>query len=201
MLRQSDICKAIVDAAVSTFSWVDFHEATMRDIAERAGVGLGTIYHYFHSKEQLLYWVLEAKSREFTAALNEHLAGVSGTFERLTEATRFILRTYEQDPELAWLSYVALPLKGWVEQPGFNAVRDHARILRKIIEDGQAAGDVRFDIDARLMTRFYFGGLGRVIMHWIVGGRSYSLEDESDGLTLLILRGISARSGWNAQHT
>ena len=44
---------AILRAAVSVFSQKGFHQASVEEIANRAGVGKGTIYTYFDDKSQL----------------------------------------------------------------------------------------------------------------------------------------------------
>ncbi len=41
----------ILDAATLVFGKFGFHGATMEEIAKEAGIGKGTIYGYFSSKE------------------------------------------------------------------------------------------------------------------------------------------------------
>lgn len=43
----------IVDSALKVFSNVGYHDAHMEDIAFQAGIGKGTLYEYFSSKEEL----------------------------------------------------------------------------------------------------------------------------------------------------
>jgi len=51
--------RAILDAALHVFAERGFSEARISDIAIAAGVGKGTVYLYFASKEDLLVGVLE----------------------------------------------------------------------------------------------------------------------------------------------
>jgi TetR/AcrR family fatty acid metabolism transcriptional regulator len=44
----------ILEAAISVFSSVGFHNAKISEIAEKAGIATGTTYLYFKSKEILL---------------------------------------------------------------------------------------------------------------------------------------------------
>jgi TetR/AcrR family transcriptional regulator, fatty acid metabolism regulator protein len=46
--------KQILDAALSIFSSKGFGESTVADIAEEAGIGVGTIYNYYKDKHDLL---------------------------------------------------------------------------------------------------------------------------------------------------
>ncbi len=49
----------ILDAATAVFAETGFHASRVQDIAERAGVAKGTIYLYFHNKEELLLSIFQ----------------------------------------------------------------------------------------------------------------------------------------------
>src|SRR5690348_4908361 len=62
---------AVLDAALALFSEFGFHGTAVPLIAERAGVGMGTVYRYFPSKEVLvnvLYRQLKAQLGRFLLA-------------------------------------------------------------------------------------------------------------------------------------
>jgi len=44
----------IIDAAYRCFARKGFHQATMRDIYEEAGLSPGAVYHYFDSKDEII---------------------------------------------------------------------------------------------------------------------------------------------------
>ena len=68
--------QVIVDAAFEVFSEVGFAQASMSEIAARAGVSKATLYSYFESKEQMF--------AEFMGAGAQ--LGVAEVFERLKTA-------------------------------------------------------------------------------------------------------------------
>jgi len=49
----------ILDAAITVFSEKGFHRATIKEIAQVAGIADGTIYTYFASKDEVLLAVLD----------------------------------------------------------------------------------------------------------------------------------------------
>jgi AcrR family transcriptional regulator len=61
----------ILAAAVAEFAHRDFHEVLMDDVAARAGVGKGTLYRYFPTKEVLF---VAAVLRELSESHTEHLS-------------------------------------------------------------------------------------------------------------------------------
>lgn len=59
MVKKSYVKKdKVIEAAIKVVSEKSVEEATVREIAERAGVTTGTIYHYYKNKEELLYDVI-----------------------------------------------------------------------------------------------------------------------------------------------
>jgi AcrR family transcriptional regulator len=63
--------KRILEAASDVISERGLENASMREIARRAKVGDATIYHYFATKENLLYWYCEEKQQEVEETLKQ----------------------------------------------------------------------------------------------------------------------------------
>ncbi|MCK8496599.1 TetR/AcrR family transcriptional regulator [Myxococcus fulvus] len=55
---------AILDAATDSFSRLGFKKTSIEDIAKRAGIGKGTVYLHFESKEALLGAVIDRNRGE-----------------------------------------------------------------------------------------------------------------------------------------
>lgn len=86
----------IVDAALHSFTHKGFHQTSMRDIAQAAGVSVGNLYNHFSGKEALIGEIALLENgvfAEFAAALRREKAaerGAVGLFHRLS---RFCRRT------------------------------------------------------------------------------------------------------------
>src|SRR5215467_14150395 len=61
--------EAILSAALELFVERGFYGTTVPEIAERAGVGAGTIYRYFESKEALVNELYRDEKRRFMTAV------------------------------------------------------------------------------------------------------------------------------------
>jgi AcrR family transcriptional regulator len=93
----------IVRAAIDLLAAAEYDAVQMRDVAERAGVALGTLYRYFSSKEHLyaaanLAWASDyAPRRPPTDATDAS----SDTDEvRLRALMRRALRAFEKSPQM-----------------------------------------------------------------------------------------------------
>jgi AcrR family transcriptional regulator len=73
----------------------------IRDVAQRAHISPGTIYHYFASKNDLLMACLERWLEEMLEAARIELAGMTGQLRRLRHLTALLTTGLHRQPLLA----------------------------------------------------------------------------------------------------
>jgi len=104
---------AILDAALTLFSHQGYRGTSIRDIAGKAGVSTGNVYHHFSDKETIFetllsqYWTaIESPEFPFNRAL------ASGSFpdnlEKLAEAAEQSVRAYRPYVALIYVDVVEL---------------------------------------------------------------------------------------------
>src|SRR5690606_8025420 len=76
--------RAIIDAAMRLFRTRGYEKATMRAIADEAGVSIGNAYSYFSSKEHLIQAYYDQINAEHSTAAAQALEGSTTFAERLT---------------------------------------------------------------------------------------------------------------------
>ncbi|MBO2455839.1 TetR family transcriptional regulator [Actinomadura barringtoniae] len=96
--RQQERRDRIVDAAIRLMAAVDYDRIQVRDVAERAGVALATLYRYFASKDHLFACALTRWASGFEDRL-AYPAGAS-TAERVTAVYRRAARAFEGEPRV-----------------------------------------------------------------------------------------------------
>jgi AcrR family transcriptional regulator len=102
-LRNDDKRRRILAAATAVFAERDFHRVLVSEVAARAGVGKGTVYLYFPTKDHLHRVALEA-SLERVAAEVERVAEADAPPEDvLREIVVSILRFFWRRPHLLTL--------------------------------------------------------------------------------------------------
>lgn len=86
MRKTAEKCKLIMEAGEGLFASHRYDEITMDAVARSAGVGKGTIYRYFASKESLLLAIVAAAREDlYQAVLETSLE--SGDFHRVLMTT------------------------------------------------------------------------------------------------------------------
>ncbi|HOK61636.1 TetR/AcrR family transcriptional regulator, partial [Tenuifilum sp.] len=74
-IRQQRVMQ-IFDAALDVFAHKGFHSATIADIAQKAGIAKGLLYHYYSSKEELLSHIVINGMNNLIEKFDENHDGV-----------------------------------------------------------------------------------------------------------------------------
>jgi len=74
-IRQQRVIQ-ILDTALDVFAHKGFHSATIADIAQKAGVAKGLLYHYYNSKEELLSHIVITGMNNLVEKFDEKHDGV-----------------------------------------------------------------------------------------------------------------------------
>lgn len=86
---------AIVEQAAALFAARGFNGASVSDIAERCKTSKSLIYHYYESKEDILYDVMISHVRALEAAAADALAaGSAGPEQKLRDLTQLFMALY-----------------------------------------------------------------------------------------------------------
>jgi AcrR family transcriptional regulator len=164
----SDKRRVILDAAVRVFAAKGYHTCRVGDIAEEAGIAHGLLYHYFSSKEE----VLETVFRENWSQLLEAFARIEASgeppLEQLGAIAKTLLRAWRDQPDLVSVMVREVArsshLQGQVDEIGAGF-----RAIQRVIERGQADGSFRDDLDPRLASWIFYGGLEEILTGWVLG--------------------------------
>jgi AcrR family transcriptional regulator len=138
----------ILDAATGIFSRHGFKKSSVEQIAAAAGVGKGTVYLRFQSKEDLFYQVLVREARTLAALTSKGIDPRDPADELLVTRT---LALWEAIGEQRLLADLLLGrheevLPKWAEQLAeLRTVLRHP--LVEVLELGVRQGTVRRDVD------------------------------------------------------
>jgi TetR/AcrR family fatty acid metabolism transcriptional regulator len=168
--------KQILDAAIRVFADHGYHGARVGDIAEHAGVAHGLLYHYFASKDDVLRSIFTENWGELIGRFRAVEASDESAPEKLEGIAKILLRTWRNDPALVTVM-VREVARSHQLQDRVDEVREAFTIVQRVIEDGQASGTFRRDVDARLASWIFYGGLEEVLTGWVLGQLSDSEDD------------------------
>ncbi len=140
----------ILEAALELFRERGYEAATMRAIAERAGVALGNAYYYFGSKEHLIQAFYGRTHEEHLAAVGARLDTLKGLKQRLAFVMRTKLETIEPYHRFAGLLFrsaadPASPLNPFSSE-SLPVRREATALLARALEDVRIPKDLRNEL-------------------------------------------------------
>ena len=98
-----DKLRRIKDAARALFIAKGFDDATMREIALRAGVGLGTIFLYAENKRDLLFLIINEELERVTQKSEEAIDPSAPLIDNLLDVARLHYEFFGRQPALSRL--------------------------------------------------------------------------------------------------
>jgi len=185
--RHAQIC----DVAIRLFSKKGFHQTSVREIAEACGLGIGTLYSYIKTKEDILCLVYRRILETFEARMLEATKGIEDPRLQLKAALEATLKLYDECQDVVVLLYQeshALGRHGL--QALFEVDRTYVGVFWEILERGNRVGHFAVKEPHLLAVCILFLCAVWDLKRWNLKG--YTLDAVIECLTNLILDGISA---------
>ena len=151
---------AIFEAALKVITEKGFHKARMSDIAAKAGISYGLVYHYFRNKEDLFDAILNRWWERLFALLRELRASRSEVSEKLKAIIIYFLDTYQRQPELVTIFITEISRStANLTSARLERFKDFISMTESVMETGQKQGILRNDFKARYLTTIFLGAL------------------------------------------
>lgn len=142
----------MLDAARELFEEVGYEDATIRVIARRAGVSVGSVFTSFSSKSHVLSEVMQERLTELYADVERVAPHLRGSTADRCRSLFAVFYDFEFRRLHLFLAYVAAAYD-WRADPTLPAIGSNPRLrgmLLSCLTEGQAQGDVRADADLEL---------------------------------------------------
>jgi AcrR family transcriptional regulator len=185
--KTKDTRAAIVRCAAAVFSQREFHEVLTDDIAQRLGMGKGTIYRYFGSKEQLYLAAIAEGLDGLHAALTAGLRPDASLEATVETVVRTMLHYFWRQREFFVLMARLEPKLKKRERDDWQRRRTEVvTMVRRALERAMARGEVA-RVNTRLAVEALFGMIRGVCVY---RGDSDRPEELIRLVSTLFLRGL-----------
>ncbi len=180
----------IINAAIKVISELGFEGAKIEDIAKEAGIGKGTVYEYFESKNTLFLEMIHYSVLQYQEGLVRVLAEGDNMLAKISNFSSFCAEFLSKHLTIVNSSMTCQALP---EDMREQMTRDWV-VVQKTIEDevrnAIRTSELRANIDSEMATAVIIGGLKQYITQKIFIDRVSLEEINHDGIAKVILTGL-----------
>ena len=172
----------IAQKAIEVLAKRGFQATTIQDIADAAGLGKGTIYHYFKTKEEILLVVSEQIFHETERSFGAALLRIDEPMEKLAALIEEALHVTD-DIEYLFIVYTELWLMNVRDghYGDFIGVmktlhNDLKNLVAKMIEEGKKLGFWNEDTDSDALANYLISSFDGVVAHYMMDKENFDIK-------------------------
>lgn len=167
-----DVASAILSSAIEQFRSFGFHGASMRRLAERAGVNVSNVYNYFPAKSDILLGILRRAVSEQTTATTAAIAAAGPSLvDRYVAAVEAFVRFDIEYLDVSFIANSELRYLDASQREEIVAVRDTLQdLFENLVREGVESGVFRTPYP-REVTRAMLTMCGGVTVWYRPDGR------------------------------
>jgi len=171
----------ILQAAIKVFSRLGIPNTNMIDIAREAGIGKGTIYEYFRSKEEIINETFRKFTSSFNAvdlealslqqnSIDKLLFVIDGWIEILINASDEVRVLIE-----FWADSTRLRSSDRLDEIT-QLYRNLTDFLENIIQEGIDKHKIR-KLDPKIFAALMASSLDGIILYWIINAEIFDIRN------------------------
>ncbi len=157
----------LLNVARTLFAEKGFEGTSVQDVVVAAGVTKGAMYHYFSSKDDLLYEIYGRVLRMQMERLEKFVSQEGSVEERLHAAAADVVATTIENLDSTTIFFRSLHQLSEEKQKEIRRERRrYHETFRAMVVEGQQSGVFRDDVSADLCVDFFFGSVHHLPMWW-----------------------------------
>jgi TetR/AcrR family transcriptional regulator, cholesterol catabolism regulator len=183
LVRRAQLLEAVIDLVRE----VGPGAVQMRDVAERAGIALGTVYRYFSSKEHLLAaalceWQERLARRVLSPRAAEETEASGDLTERVLSYVRKEVRGFARNPKIAELMVqVHVSSDPYAREALIRMAAINDEVMAKLLAGvpPERAQTIKYVLGSVLMNN---------LVYWVTGRETLTeLNNQVEAVTLMVL--------------
>jgi AcrR family transcriptional regulator len=198
-LSRDEKKKKIFKAALQAFAEEGYYKATIDKIASLSGVGKGSVYRYFKSKEELLGQLLKEEYDKIVKRISYTFSKEDDVLLQIEEMIEFWVSYIEENHVVYRLIQSEDISTNFGEKTMFyDYIITHLPMIKERVLALYTKQDMKI---TSFYTAFYgiFGFIDGVFRKWMRSGRKYSLKEEIPLILEIVFNGF-AGEGYTNKH-
>lgn len=189
---RTPVKERLLRVATRLFARHGFEGTSVQDIVDAAGVTKGAMYHYYDSKDDLLYEVYHKLITMQTRQLEAIAAGPGRPEERLRVAAVDVVQTSLDNLDDMIVFFRSLHMLPADKQAQVRAERRYYQDkFRALVDEGVAAGTFRSDVPSDIVVHYFLSVVNQ-LGSWYHPEGSLSPAQVGELFTELLIGGLRA---------
>lgn len=181
--------KEIALAAVKLFEQKGYHATSVQDIADEVGLQKGSLYHYIHSKEDLLLQIAHEAISEFNTNLEQVIDGEDSAEMKLIKAIENHLTVSTSNLETTTvLLREAFSLGDETHQVIQDLTDQYVNLWTQLLNEGIERGE--FKVEEPKVVALAILGSCNWVYRWYRQSGLLSAREVAAVFSQLFLRGV-----------
>lgn len=193
IINKEEKKQQILEAAIRVFARLGLPNTKMLHIAEVAGIGKGTIYEYFKSKEDLFIAAFNAFIKESKLKIDKMLQSVVHPEEKL----RMYFRGWSKFMDSDLIEFADIMLDMWAEGIRHGQQKIDLKTMYEgyrsqiisILEEGIRLKRFK-PMNTTIVSSVIIGTLDGLLIQWVMDKDIYSFKEAMSTLENIIIDGI-----------
>jgi AcrR family transcriptional regulator len=182
----------LLRVATRLFARHGFEGTSVQDIVDAAGVTKGAMYHYYGSKDDLLYEVYHQLLTMQMSHLTDIVKGSGTAAERLREAAIDVVESSLANLDDMIVFFRSLHMLPDDRQTQIRAERRaYHDVFRGLVEDGMVAGVFRTEVSADVVVHYFLSTVNQ-LGSWFRPDGALTARQVGEQYAELLLGGLRA---------
>ena len=181
----------VKEAAVKVMSRKGFYNTRTQEIADEAGVAVGTIYNYFQNKNDILDYIFKSELEKRLNKLKKIQEQDLSFWERLENFFQF---HFNEVKENISVGEILVREKDFHLKDGSDSINEYLTkipfLLNNMIEEGLKKGEIKADYESEIVANIIFGAIQGIVEKSIYSEDKEMLEEASKELIKLLREGL-----------
>jgi TetR/AcrR family transcriptional regulator, fatty acid metabolism regulator protein len=194
--KNIDVKEAIIRESIKLFLAKGYRGTSVKEITGAAGIGRGTLYWYFKSKDEILMSIFDKWEKAFVDGLRDAVNNKKGDFTAKYKAFHKFSTEFARDErELAIVFNTLLNEIVGSHSPAETAVKAvherYWRVLESMLEEGKKEGTVSKDIDSLLYAHVIAASHTGMLVEWFASDDDLAVGPFVRAFRDIILRSVT----------
>ncbi len=185
----------ILETAIRVFAQKGVNNTKIADIAQAAGIGKGTVYEYYHSKEEIINASLRHFMGSMSAVIGRRLLHLRDPLDKLLA----YFAAWGEIVDSEFIGYIEVVLDFWAEgirrektAMTINLAEMYAEYratVEGLLDECVSAGRIR-PVDTRITASILLGTMDGLLVQWVADRDVFDIKQAIELLPRILIEGL-----------